>query len=407
MQTIEPQRTSARRRRPRPLRQALASLLMSASVTLAAGTVAAAGTGTEPEPTPAGLGPHVLEGEGRSVSRARFLMGTTLSIEAMGVDAGPAIEAAFGEVERLDQVLSNWHDSELVRLNDRAATAPVACSTDLFHAVSVALKWARQTDGSFDPTVEPLVRRLGLRGDDGRLPPRSEEAGGLAGGSLAGGDRPSPVPGEAGALERVGWRHVHLDPATRQVRFDAPGVGLDLGGIGKGMALDAACAVLRARGIGAALLNFGGQVVTFGPGPDDGRWRVGLSDPQDRSRFVETLDLRDASLATSGQGERGIVTDGRRVGHILDPRSGAPAAFAGTVSVLAPTATIADALDTALFVMGPDRGRQWAATHGLDTVFLVRDPDGRLIRHGTGSLLHAASSGTLPQPAHRRSTSCR
>jgi thiamine biosynthesis lipoprotein len=334
-------------------------------------------------------------------------MGTTLSIEAVGEEAEAAIEAAFAEVERLDQVLSNWHDSELVRLNDRAGSDAVACSADLFQAVSVALEWAQQTDGSFDPTVEPLVRRLGLRGDDGRLPPLSPDARGRAGGSSSAGDPVSRGPGKAGALEQVGWRHVHLDPATRSVRFDAPGVGLDLGGIGKGMALDAACAVLRAHGVGAALLNFGGQVQTFGPGPDDGRWRVGLADPLDRGRFVEILDLRDASLATSGQGERGVVTDGRRVGHILDPRSGDPAAYAGTVSVLAPTATTADALDTALFVMGPDRGRRWAAAHGLDTVFLVRDPDGRLIRHGTGSLLHAESSSTLSQSDHRRSISCR
>ena len=221
------------------------------------------------------------------------------------------------------------------------------------------------------------------------------------------GDPRSRGPGEAVPLEQVGWRHVHLDPATRSVRFDAPGVGLDLGGIGKGMALDAASDVLRAHGVDAALLNFGGQVYAFGPGPDEGRWRIGLSDPLDRGCFVETLDLRDASLATSGQGERGIVTDGRRIGHILDPRSGAPAAFTGTVSVLARTATTADALDTALFVMGPDRGRRWAAAQGLDTVFLVRDKDGRLIRHGTGSLLEAESSLTLAQPDHGRSNSCR
>src|SRR5262245_66471264 len=102
--------------------------------------------------------------------------------------------------------MSNWHDSELVRLNDRAGTGPVACSADLFRAVSVALEWAQRTDGSFDPTVEPLVRRLGLRGDDGRILPLSPEQGGRAGGSSAAGDPPSLGRGKAGTLDQVGWR---------------------------------------------------------------------------------------------------------------------------------------------------------------------------------------------------------
>jgi len=335
------------------------------------------------------------------VSRARFLMGTPLSIEAGGLRVEEAIEAAFDEVERLDQVLSNWHDSELVRLNDRAARSPVDCSEDLFAAVTAALHWAKATDGAFDPTVEPFVRRLGLRGDEGHLPggaPANPPILGEGGVQVLH-DGPGTFPEQA----PVGWRHVRLDREARTVAFDAPGVGIDLGGIGKGFALDAATRVLRSHGVQSALLNFGGQVLAFGPGPDEGGWRVGLTDPADRDRSVEVVILRDASLATSGQGERARVTARGRVGHILDPRSGAPAPFEGTVSVLAADATAADALDTALFVMGPERGVRWASVHQRDAVFLVRDEWGRLVRSGTGSLLHPDAAQTSVVPAATRS----
>ena len=119
-------------------------------------------------------------------ARARFLMGTRLSIEADGPAPSEAFEAAFGEVARLEGILSNWtRTSEVSRLNGGAARAPVRCSTDLFGAVEAALLWAEETQGAFDPTVEPLVRALGLRGDDGRLPDgrgRRRAGGGRSGG---------------------------------------------------------------------------------------------------------------------------------------------------------------------------------------------------------------------------------
>src|SRR5947208_4672742 len=192
-------------------------------------------------------------------ARARFLMGTRLSIEADGPAPSEAFEAAFGEVARLEGILSNWtRTSEVSRLNGGAARAPVRCSTDLFGAVEAALLWAEETQGAFDPTVEPLVRALGLRGDDGRLPGTEEGAGGrVAAEAAAGGGDPAAAP-------PIGWRHVHLDRPSRTVRYDLPGVGLDFGGIGKGIALDAAARVLRRHGVRRALLDFGGQILAFG-----------------------------------------------------------------------------------------------------------------------------------------------
>src|SRR6266704_689149 len=147
-------------------------------------------------------------------ARARFLMGTRLSIETDGPGSSAAFEAAFGEVARLEGILSNWRStSEVSRLNKDAERAAVRCSADLFAAVDSALLWAERTEGAFDPTVEPLVRALGLRGADGRLPGTREQAGSReAGAPMDGDDDPA-------ARLPIGWRHVRLDRPSRSVVF--------------------------------------------------------------------------------------------------------------------------------------------------------------------------------------------
>jgi len=310
-------------------------------------------------------------------SRARFLMGARLVIEARGTAVDEAIGWAFDEVARLEAVLSNWRpDSEVSRLNDAAAAGPVTVTEDLYAAVDVALRWAEATDGAFDPTVEPRVRALGLRGPEGILP-------GAGAPPAAGTATPMPV----------GWRGVGLDPGRRTVRFAAAGMGLDFGGIGKGMALDAAARVLRAAGVDAALVDFAGQVLVFGRGPDAGGWTIGIADADDRTEAAVVIDLTAGSLSTSSNSERAVVSGGRRVGHILDPRTGEPVAWNGSVTVLADDATAADALSTALFVLGPARGTTWAEEHDVQVLYLERDPRGRLLRRGTGALLRGAALG--------------
>jgi thiamine biosynthesis lipoprotein len=299
------------------------------------------------------------------LSRARFLMGTRLVIEARGPEVEAAIEAAFREVERLDAVLSNWRaDSELSRLNRSAVAGPVPCSADLCAAVTAALHWAATTGGAFDPTVEPLVRRLGLR-EPGDLLPGVPGGPGLDG--VGGTDKGDPIP------PAIGWRHVQVDAPRQTIAFDAPGVGIDLGGIGKGFALDAALRILNARGVEAALLDFGGQVLVHGQQPGRGSWLVSIADPEDRDRPAGALRLREGSVSTSGNSERALRRSGTIVGHILDPASGGPAEFRGTATVIAADGTSADALSTALFVMGPRRGIAWAETHHVEALYQARD----------------------------------
>jgi len=302
-----------------------------------------------------------------TVTRARYLMGTIFRFEApAGTDprlTAERLEAALDEVDRLENVLSNWRaGSELSRLNAAAPQRDIPVSEDLFRAVQQPLRWARETGGAFDPTVEPLTRRF--RGGFARSDPR-------------------PSAGRPPAGPRHGdWRDVHLDAAARTIRFEAGVEGLDLGGIGKGYALDRAGEFLKSRGMPAFLLDAGGQVLAVGAPPGESGWWVAVADPEQRERAAVPLLLRDVSAATSGNSQR--------PGEIIDPIRGESVNSRGSSTALAPDATTADALSTALFVLGPEEGTRWARQRE-DMLALYLEPgpiagDSWLIR------------GTVPDP---------
>lgn len=298
------------------------------------------------------------------VRRARYLMGSLCEITAFGPDAtgtAASVEAALDRIEALDRLLSDYRDdSPLSELNRDGGGAAVPPELERF--LRVALGWARETGGVFDPTVGALVDAWDLRGA-GRV----------------------PLPFELDAARAAtGFASVRIDPGGR-VRFERPGLRLDPGGIGKGYALDRAAEVLRQSGVQAALLDFGGQLLALGAPPGAAAWEVAVADPSDRDRPALVLRLRDASAATSGQAERGRRVGPIWVGHVLDPRDGRPVPRQGSVTVVAPDATAADALSTALLVLGPEPALAWAGEHQpLGVGFL--QPEGEA---GTGLRLVA------------------
>ena len=267
----------------------------------------------------------------KRVQRARMLMGTLCTAVAQGPDtaaAGAALDESLDQIARLEGLLSPWQpESELSKLNTTGAERRIECSPDLFAVLDSSLALAAETDGAFDPTVEPLMRAWDLRGQ-GRV----------------------PEPGELAELRlRVGWRLVQAFRPLRTVRFQRDSMGLDFGGIAKGYALDRAADVLRRHGLKRAVLNLGGEMVAFS---DKAAWRVTVADPDQRLRPVVRLDVRRAAVSTSGQGERFFEIGGRRYGHVLDPVSGAPIETGATVTVVTRSGTRADGLSTALLVMG-------------------------------------------------------
>lgn len=302
------------------------------------------------------VAPSLAWGESTvTVERERVLMGTRCTIVLQGGDAdalNEAATAAFAAIARCEDEASNWRDdSEIARVNAAAGTAtPV--SPGLFAMLETARRWTLRTGGAFDATVEPLTRAYDLRGT-GRFPDAASLE--IAHGLVAGGT-------------------VEFDAAARTVRLPRAGMAFDLGGIAKGEALDRAVGTLRARGVTRALLNFGGQVSAIGAPVGAEAWSVTLADPRDRARGVTTIPLRDQSVATTAASERALTVDGRMLNHVLDPRTGAPAANWGAAAAIAERGVDADAASTALYVMGPQAARAFVQrSDDLEAVLLVDD----------------------------------
>ena len=274
-------------------------------------------------------------------------MGTRFRLVLYAPDralADRAAAAAFARIAALDACLSDYAPTSelntLCRRTDTEAPLEAEVSPDLARVLALAQGWAERTAGAFDVTVGPysrLWRRARRRG----------------------------VPPAAAALREasasVGYRRLAVDATDRRVRFAASGMRLDLGAIGKGYALDAALATLRRHGLKSVLIDGGGDVLVGAAPPGHDGWRVVVSPAETGGpgEPVETgtmLVLVDAAVATSGDRARFLEAGGRRYSHLLDPRTGAALERRLQVSVLARDGATADALASAVSVLGPEEG---------------------------------------------------
>jgi thiamine biosynthesis lipoprotein len=249
--------------------------------------------------------------------------------------AREAARAAFARVAALDSIMSDYRpESELMRLSARSGGPPVRVSEELFHLLSLADSLSRVSDGAFDVTAGPLVRLWRRARRTGTLPTEAERRE---------------------AMSRVGWRHLHLDPAARTVRLDRPGMLLDLGGIAKGYAAQEAVRTLARQGVSRALVEMGGDLVASAPPPGRRGWRVRIDRPGRTA--PDSLLLAHAALSTSGDTEQFVEIDGVRYSHVVDPATGVGLRTRVAATVLAPDGATADALSTLLTVLGPAQGR--------------------------------------------------
>lgn len=302
----------------------------------------------EKKPEPADLWLHV----NRTAMACRFEV--TLPMEdRAGVEVATS---ALDQIDELEAQLSVFKEtSEISFINREAATSAVPVERSLFDLLSLCKRLYSETDGAFDITVGPLTRCWGFFRRAGRIPAADEIK-------------------ETSAL--VGSDRMLLDDNDRTVRFLQPGVEINLGSIGKGYALDRVATSLRGR-VASVLLNAGGSsFYAVGAGVRNEGWSVGLRDPRNKTRRLATLRLRDCALSTSGSEEQYFEQDGRRYGHIIDPRSGWPAQRMTSVSVVAQSAAISDALATAFYIGGTDVAETYcAANPEVLAIMLERDAE--------------------------------
>jgi thiamine biosynthesis lipoprotein len=287
----------------------------------------------------------------KPATAARPRMGTVLRITAYGPEAGKAIDAAFAEVERLEALLSNYRtDSELSRLNAGAGQGPRKIGPDLAEFLSVCRRWTDATEGAFDPTLGPVVRAWGFTDRKYRVPSDEELAR---------------------LRERIGPERWIVTKDAAELK--AAGMELDPGAIGKGYAVDRAAQVLKARGVTVALIDFGSTQVAMGAPPGKEGWIIGIRDPSAPDRFVSKQVVKDGAVSTSGSAEKFFEVEGKRYGHILDPRTLRPVEGVVSVSIRGADGTSTDAAATAIFVLGPEAGRALAEKVGVEALIFGAD----------------------------------
>ena len=313
----------------------------------------------------AAASPHTTNVEGKALHRhvaTRVSMACVYAIEAYGSNAEilPAIlDEAFDEVDRIDRLMSHYKaDSAVSAVNRDAARGPVKVDEELFDFIAEAMRYQRDSGGAFDITVGPLMKSWGFFDGEGRVPSKAELVD---------------------VRSRVGGAHVVLDAASRTISFDRPGVELDLGGIAKGYAVDRVVRVLRQRRLAAALISAGGSTI-YGLGAPPGRdaWVVAIQDPINQQRIALDVQLKDRALSVSGSAEKSFEEGGVTYSHIMDPRTGRPVQGVLSVAVLARSGTAGDALDNALFVLGPEASRTYLATMSdVEVFFFLPGPKPR------------------------------
>jgi thiamine biosynthesis lipoprotein len=305
---------------------------------------------------------HVFTGE---------TMGTTFTVKVVDEDLGEDLLAELpsivqGQLDNVNAKMSHYlEDSELSQLNRWQGEDPFSISGETMTVLEHAKEISRLSGGAFDITVAPLVDAWGF-GPPGQppTPPSAEEIDRL--------------------LDRVGWERLELDEGAGAVHKTNPELSLDLSAIAKGYGVDQVAEALDRTGVESYMVEVGGEVRTRGMNDEGAPWRIAIERPEDAGRALHlVLPLSDLALATSGDYRNYYETEGRRISHTIDPRTGHPITHRFTsASVVDRECVLADAWATALLVLGPD-GIDLAEDLGLAAFFLEREPGGGFVEYKT------------------------
>ncbi len=307
--------------------------------------LSASGTGTATSTAtssaPAAKAPFVP----KRIALDDHAMGTTVSLATFTTEAmseeilRPKLQKALDEIRRLQALMTTWsEDSEISKINAAAGKSAVKVGPETFDVIQKSLWIGKASSGVFDITFEAMKGLWKFdEGADDHIP------------SKAAIDE---------ARKRIDYRQIKVDVKERTVRLDKAGMRMNLGGIAKGYAIDAAARVLKAEGLEGFFAQAGGDLYVEGIKPDGAKFKVGIRDPRGKSvtDYFALIEVEDHAFSTAGDYERTFVKDGKRYHHIIDPRTGYPATASRSVTVWAKDAFTADAIDDAIFILGPEKG---------------------------------------------------
>ena len=286
------------------------------------------------------------------------IMGTRIAVELWSDDAAEgraAVQAVLTEMRRVDAAMSTYKpSSEISQVNAQAAATPVRISQELFDLLAKSIEYSRITDGAFDITYASVGYLYDYRE---RVRPDEEQI--------------------ENALPGINYRHLLLDRAARTVKFARDGVRIDLGGIGKGHAVDRAIGVLQSLGIEHALVTAGGDSRIIGDRFGQ-PWVVGIRHPDRKEEVIARIPLEDAAISTSGDYERFFDENGIRYHHIIDPKTGHSASKVRSATIIGPTATRTDGLSKTAFILGAESAIEIYNQLGDIDAVIVK-PDGTVM----------------------------
>lgn len=289
-----------------------------------------------------------------------FIMGTVISQKVYGANGQTAIDQTVEKMKSLEKLLTfNAPEGDVYKLNQNAGKQKVQMEPETIQILKKSLEVAEMSNGAFDVTVGPLVKLWGIGTSNERVPSKEEIQ------SL---------------LPLVNYKDLTVDDTSAGLKRS--GQEVDLGGIAKGYAGDVAIEIYKRNGIKSGYISLGGNVVTLGNKPDGSPWIVGIRNPRPSTdagitgeEIVGTIKVTNKAVTTAGDDQRYFEQDGQRYFHILDPHTGYPASQSDLMSVTLVTDTSfnADAYDTAVFVLGLEKGKELVQKLGMDAVFITKD----------------------------------
>ncbi len=286
------------------------------------------------------------------------LMGSRFEITAIHPDpalANTAIQMAIDEITRIERMISSWDStSQTSTLNRHAGKRPVKVSEELFQLIHRSKKVSQLTSGAFDISFAALDSLWQFDDTMEQFPTKAA------------------IQAVAG---RVDYRNIVLDASATTVFLKKEGMKISFGAIGKGYAANRAKLVLKQAGIANGLVNAGGDLISWGKQADGEDWKIGIANPKQKKKIFSWLSISDMSVVTSGDYEKFFTFQGRRYAHIIDPRTGYPVKGMKSVTIVCPDAELGDALATAVFVLGEERGLQLVNQLRQVECLLVNDRD--------------------------------
>ena len=287
-----------------------------------------------------GMGRATAPPRARIYTRQAHLMGSPFTFTAVSGDdslAWRALRAGLREAQRIDHLCSYWDSaSQVVQVNRQAGVRPVVVAPEVYELIARTLKISQLSGGAFDITfasgdrIYQFDRQAHARLPDSATVRRS--------------------------VQRIGWQKVQLDPATHSVFLPEKGMRINLAGILQGYGVRRAAEAMKGMGIAGGLLNGSGDVYCWGQQPDGSSWRVAIGDPARPHTVSSWLTVSDMAVVTAGNYEQYFTVQGKYYGHIINPHTGYPATGLRSVTIICPDVELADALDDAVFVLGPVEG---------------------------------------------------